>query len=352
MNIVIDGCIFQLQSSRPVGISRFWLDFLPELQQACPDDNLILLERRGYPVKLDIPKQVITSYVIGAPSDDFILGQACQALHADVFMSTYYSRAPGVLNVLRIHDMIPEIFGWDLTQPEWVAKRRAIQSADRFVTTSASSARDLERFYQVDPDCVTISYTAAARHFCPASPQEVEAFRHRYHIHKKYFLLVGNQGLYKNGPRAVRAFLAASSLHQDYQLVTIGSEGRYQGVDEIVSQIPWVDDQDMKAAYTAAMALVYPSLYEGFGLPVLEAMRCGCPVIAGKVASIPEVAGEAAIYVDVENSDQIARAMITVTNEKAQEQLRAAGLAQARKFTWERVADCYKQVLEEAVRNG
>lgn len=349
MNIVIDGCIFQLQWSRPVGISRFWVDFIPELQSAMPDDNIVVLQRRGYPVPIsNVRIHEISYYALGPSSllttDDSILDKACSELGADVFMSSYYTRAPSVKNVLRIHDMIPELLGWDLARPEWVAKRRAIQQANCFVCTSKNTAADLMRLSRIEPFRVFVSYTAAARHFYPASLDEMKEFRRKYRVTRPYFLMVGNQSLYKNGSFAIQAF---GTLADKYDLVTVGSDVWYKGVDNFCVQIDWLPDNMMRAAYSGALALVYPSMYEGFGLPVLEGLRCGCPPVVGKVASLPEVAGDVGIYVEIDKTEQMVAGMASVLGDGERARLGEAALIRARDFTWAGVVECYKAVLSK-----
>lgn len=350
MNIVIDMCIFQLQQQRPAGISRFWIDFIPELKKGLQGHNITLLQRGMSPIPEGIRDTNICYlpwYAMGPSNrldaDDSILSDACENLHADVFMSTYYTRATGVLNVLRIHDMIPELFHWDLTQPEWMSKRRAIEAADAFVCTSLCTANDLVRIYHSQPDTVRVSYTAAARHFHPSTLEEVNAFREKYKISKPYFLMVGNHSHYKNGVNAVKAYELSGNLQSRYELVIVGSEVRYVGVSKRVVQIGWLLDNELCAAYTGAEALVYPSAYEGFGLPVLEAMRCGCPSIIGNVASLPEVAGDTAIYIDPNDADSIQEGMLNVVHVP---ELRDKVLARAQTFSWEKVVDVYEKVLE------
>lgn len=350
MNIVIDMCISQLQQNRPAGISRFWIDFIPELKKGLQGYNVTLLQRGMSPIPDSFRDSNICYlpwYAMGPSdrldADDSILSDACENLHADVFMSTYYTRAPGVRNVLRIHDMIPELFHWDLTQPEWMSKKRAIETASAFVCTSLCTANDLVRIYHSQPDAVRVSYTAAARHFRPSTSEEVDAFRRKYEISKPYFLMVGNHSHYKNGVNAIKAYELSVNLQNRYELVIVGSEVRYVGVSKHVIQIGWLSDNELCAAYTGAEALVYPSAYEGFGLPVLEAMRCGCPSIIGNVASLPEVAGDAAIYVDPNDADSIQEGMLRVAYET---ELRTRALARAQTFSWEKVVNAYKEVFE------
>jgi alpha-1,3-rhamnosyl/mannosyltransferase len=112
-----------------------------------------------------------------------------------------------------------------------------------------------------------------------------------------------------------------------------------------------VPDPDLPAVYTGASALVYPSLYEGFGLPILEAMACGCPVICSKVASMPEAAGDAALYIDPRDTDSLVHAIDTlVPDPGARQALKAAGLARAGQFTWEKTArrtlDIFQTVID------
>ncbi len=347
--IIIDGVIFQLQAGRPRGISRVWQNLIPELAALLPDRSIIVLQRKGFPVPLDGIQQVeIPPYSMGPDSlldeDDAMLAETCRKLDAGLFVSTYYTRAPGIHNALMIHDLIPEQFGFDLLEPEWRAKTRAISSADRFIAVSHATGTDLRKHYpSVREDQIAVAHNGCASAFEPAVEAEITTFTGAHEIRLPYFLLVGNRGLYKNGNLLFRA-AAALEGGPDFQIVAIGGEAPGDEKEAAltaglnVTFLPWLDDRDLRTAYSGADALVYPSRYEGFGLPVLEAMACGCPVITTAAASIPEVGGDAVLYIDPDSVESLADALARVTDDTVRAGLIERGRRQADYFSWAAMA--------------
>ena len=185
----------------------------------------------------------------------------------------------------------------------------------------------------------------------------------RYRIKGKYLLFVGKQHKRKNILTLLKVF---QQLKEKYfiphQLVLVGTSGDgsrqiedwlARGNHPDVVQAGFIPDQEMRHLYTGAEALVYPSLYEGFGLPVLEAMACGCPVITSTVSSIPEVAGTAALLIDPYREDEMAQAILRLIREPfLAQQPREQGRIQAQKFTWDRAAEATLEVFHEAAPDG
>ncbi|MDX1762804.1 MAG: glycosyltransferase, partial [bacterium] len=355
-SIVIDGVIFQLQAGRPRGISRVWQNLIPELKALLPNRSIIVLQREGFPLPIKgIERYEIPAYAMGddvlLDRDDAMLTETCRKLGADLFLSTYCTRAPGILNVLTIHDLIPEQFGFDLSQPEWRAKTRAIRSADRFIAVSHATGRDLRKHYgRVREDQITVAHNGCSSVFEPAGEREIKAFTKTHGIRLPYFLLVGNRGLYKNGEMLFRA-AAALKERPDFQIVVVGGEALGGGEEAELSKVlnitclPWLDDRDLRAAYSGAAALVYPSRYEGFGLPVLEAMASGCPVITTAAASIPEVGGDAVLYIDPDSLESLTDALLRVLDQRVRDEMVERGLQQADCFSWSAMAQQVAAVI-------
>ncbi len=357
VRIAVDGVIFQWQAARPLGISRMWLNLLPALSAALPGASLTLLRRGPFSPQLPALHELeIPPYPQGRPeafpADDACLAETCARLRADVFLSTYYTRAPGLPNVLLVCDLIPEVLGLDLSQPEWIAKRRAIGAASGFVAISYSTRRDLLRCYGLDPARVRVAWLGVAPVFRPSQAGEIRGVLRRWSVTYPYFLLVGKRGGYKNGLAALRAAadLAAS---QGFGIFAAGGEDLLPDEAPYARLCPftaasWLPDHELAAAYSGALALVHPSRHEGFGLPVLEAMACGCPAIAGHASSLPEVGGDAVLYVDPESPPAIARAMTDVQRPELRTRLIEAGLRRARQFTWDKTAALVAEAIEAA----
>lgn len=266
--------------------------------------------------------------------------------------------------VTTIHDL--SLVRFPETHP---ARRRLYQGtllghsarrARRVITISEASARDVVELLGVPPSRVAVTPLAADERFRPAAAHEVAAARARHGLDGRYVLYVGNVEPRKNLVRLVDAFERAAP--PDATLAIAGGlawlsskvERRvaaYRGPGA-VRLLGYVADEDLPALYSGAEAFAYVSLWEGFGLPVLEAMACGTPVVASRVASIEEVAGGAALLADPLDVDEIAGALATALGDAgARERLAAAGLARAAEFSWaesaRRTIEVYRAAIED-----
>jgi glycosyltransferase involved in cell wall biosynthesis len=225
------------------------------------------------------------------------------------------------------------------------------------LTISESSKRDIHRFLGVSEEKVNITYLAASdRFYNSPKPEEAKALiLNKYGIQGEYILSVASFMKHKNIERLLKAVdYVKQCTDFSLKLVLVGKSGdRHSGIHKTVSKLGlkddiiftgYVPDEHLPHFFTAAKMFVFPSLWEGFGLPVLEAMACGCPVICSNIASLPEVAGDAALLVNPYQIAEIADAIIKITKEPETEQrMKHDGPAQAAKFNWCRTA---KQTLE------
>lgn len=339
-SIVIDGVIFFLQRAAPGGISRVWHSLLEELGRSELAEHIVLLDRAGTAPSIPgIRKRVIEPYDYQYFEDDsLLLQQVCEEERCQLFVSTYYSYPEQCHSLLMLHDMVPELCGEDLQHPEWRAKEKAIKHAQAYVSVSQSTARDFRKLYPELADRkLYMVPNAADGAFRPRAAQEAEAFRRRYGIEKPYFLVVGKRLKYKN---AILFFKALSLLENrsSFEVVCTGGgvlEPMFKPyVDGVRVHAVAVGDDELAAAYAGAVALVYPSQYEGFGLPVLEAMRCDCPVITCRNSSLPEVAGDAALFVDAADVSAMVAALKDVQRSDIRARMIERGRRNAARFTW------------------
>ena len=354
--VVIDGVIFQLQTQRPLGILRVWRNLLPNLLKMMGDRPVILLRRGPHSAKIAGLREIeIPLYHLGPDNvldeDDAMLSRVCRQLNCGIFLSTYYTRAPGFRNILTVHDLIPEAMGFDLNMPEWRSKLRAIDSADFFIAVSDFTQKDLLWFYpQIPFQRVITSHNGVSSGFYPATAREVTSFKSTFQINHPYFLMVGNRDNYKNAATFFRAFTKIEG-RKDMQILAVGGEphldqqGQRTYWDVKLQVIQWLEDDNMRIAYSGALALIYLSSYEGFGLPALEALACGCPVITTKSAAIPEVCGEAALYVESSQMEDIQEAVSLVHDRDVRENLKRTGLIRAKTFTWKAAAERIVDVI-------
>ncbi len=352
--IIIDGIFFQLFDT---GIARVWKSLLQEWTKTDFAQHIIILDRGGTAPKISgYQYRVIPPYLSDsgdASADREMLEQICIEEEASLFISTYYTTPISTPSVCMVHDMIPEALGWELDRPVWRDKHRAIEQASSYIAVSQNTADDLVRFFpKISRDSVKIAHNGVGSLFSPATIQQIQDFKAKYSIAQPYFLVVGLRCGYKNTSLILQAFSQLENKNS-FSIVCVG--GGEELEDELTVDasgttlhlLPVINDAELSYAYSGATALVYPSKYEGFGLPILEAMACGCPVITCPVASIPEVAKEAVLYVN-DDVDKMAIALHDIQNPDVRESLIAAGLEQASKFSWSKMAETVSSVLIEA----
>ncbi len=255
--------------------------------------------------------------------------------------------------VTTIHDLsfehLPETFKRRSRAQLRLTVRRTARKAALILTLSEFSRRDIIETYAVDPERVIVTPAAAPAPFKPIVDEtELEKIRERYGIGANYLLSLGSIQPRKNLTRLIEAFQWLRKSRPDDQppqLVIAGKRGwlddevfraaQQDGLNESVKFIGYVPEEDLPALYSGAMCFVYPSYFEGFGLPVLEAMQCGAPVIAGNQTSLPEVAGDAALLFDPFDTRALGEAMARVIDHPGyRAELRARGLSRAAEFSW------------------
>ena len=269
-----------------------------------------------------------------------------------------------------IHDLafehIPETFKRRSWMQLRLTVRRTARRAAHIITVSEFSRRDLVETYRIAPEHITVTPEAAPRSFQPADIAEIERVRALYKIEGDYILAVGSIQPRKNLARLLAAYsdlLRARTHAKLPRLVLVGKRAwLYEetlrsvgelGLEESVTFTGYVPERDLPPLYSGALCFVYPSYFEGFGLPPLEAMKCGAPVITGNRTSLPEVVGTAGLMVDPFDKDALAEAMRRVIDDpQLRQTLRERGLIQARSFDWRETARLTLQAYERAVESA
>ena len=289
----------------------------------------------------------------------------------DVYHAPHYVLpfAVGCRSVVTIHDCIHLMFPQYLPNRAayayarasmWAAARRS----DRILTVSEASKRDILDLFNVRPDKVVVVYNAIDEHFSSTPSEEhVARVRERYQLDHKFVLYVGNIKPHKNLVRLIEAFSELRRTHDDLKLLIIGDEiSRLPALRRAVHRhklhkhvrfLGYLKDDTLTVLYRLASVFVFPSLYEGFGLPPLEAMASGTPVVTSNVSSLPEVTGDAAVLVDPYDVEAIGDGIRRVLDDpRFAEDLRRKGLERAREFSWERSVEKTQQVYREVAADG
>ena len=358
MKLVVDGVFFQLTYS---GIARLWSSILPRLALR-PDLAIVLLDRGNCPPFEGIERVEFPSYKLYAntAADSFLIEKYCRELRADVFSSTYYTTPLSTPSVLIVYDMIPEVLGFNLHDRCWQEKELAISFASYYACISGNTESDLNRLYPATIGRSAVAHCGLDHEvFRPRDSTQVERFKRLFGISKPYFLLVGSRAQghgYKNASHMFDAVRKMRDL--EFEILCIGGEETIDpaslvGLPANIS-VRRVDltDSELASAYSGAEALVFPSLYEGFGMPVIEAMACGCPVITTKYGSLAEIAGDAAIFVSGHDESEMRSAMRSVREVASRTQLIENGLQRATLYDWDVMARGLYGLLKKAKEDG
>jgi glycosyltransferase involved in cell wall biosynthesis len=353
--IVIDGVFFQYGFKS--GIERVWRSLLREWLQTGFAERLVLLDRGGAGPRLTgLATRSIPVWRGDLSAEDSLrLEQICDSEDAALLVSTYYTTPIATPTVMLVYDMIPERLGLEMSDAVWAAKRLAIEHASAYACISENTRRDLLELEPAARDKPAVTVPLGVDDFAVRPERNLDAFRARYELDRPYFLVVGERcGVdgYKNVSLVFRALRDWPDAYT-HELVCVGGRPEIEpALSRIAPQLRarrlGLSDDELRLAYAGAVALVFPSRYEGFGLPVAEAMACRCPVITTSLSSLPEVAGDAAIYIDPDDTDALRRAFDQVREPSRRAAMIAAGATRAARFKWADAASMFAATLSTA----
>jgi glycosyltransferase involved in cell wall biosynthesis len=342
--------------TKPTGITTYTLNLLPYLQQLEPT----LLTSQSFPTyncfpipPNQTPEQGIKGHLNRLKWTQFQLPKIYQNLKSNLLFSPI-TEAPLYTHcrfIVMSHDMIPLRFPKPfspLTPYHRYYTPQVLNQSQHIICNSQATAKDITDFYNIPSYKITsIPLACDSSHFQFLNLPT-----------RNYFLYIGRQNPYKNLQRLITAFSAIPNRN-DYELWLAGPyDQRYsplleKQVAELeitpkVKFLKYVPYNQLPIIINQAIALVFPTLWEGFGLPVLEAMACGTPVITSNISSLPEVAGDAAILINPYNSGEITAAMQAIINDsELRKQLSEKGLKRANQFSWEKTGKATVEVLKQ-----
>ncbi|MDP3393590.1 glycosyltransferase family 1 protein [Sediminibacterium sp.] len=349
---------YQIFCEQPYGgISRYYYELIYRLQQKpgihiqldiLSADNIFLEQLKGknfwnelqFKGKKDLNRLLSNAY------DSF----AARMQPFDVFHPTYYSktslnRTAGKPMVITIHDMIDERFHKGQVAYENIIALRAkhISQADKIIAVSENTRNDLIELCGVDPNKIETIYHGNSFNL------NIDRFTQPKLIEQPYLLYTGKRYAYKNFDRFLQSLIPIMKANPDLWLVCAGG-GAFKKAElnqlnklqlnhRVIYQ-PIHNNEQLASLYNHAQCLVYPSLYEGFGLPIIEAFACGCPVITSMGSSTGEIAGDAAVLINPNNTDEMTQKMNELLyNESLQNQLVQLGHNRAHLFNWDKTAN-------------
>lgn len=371
IKILLDPQTYNEQ--RVGGISRYHtevyleLDKLPDVSIECPifySDNLHLKEHglfgnwRNQIAHFKLIPKFIRKKMIKKYKRKNIrrTRKALSKQDFDVFVSTYYD--PYFLDyigdkpfVLTLHDMIHDLFPQYFTRDKHTVSRKKLllEKATRVIAVSENTKKDILKFYpHIDASKIDVVYLSQS--IDTTSKVKVD-------LPKKYILFVGNRTIYKNFNFFIEAVAPLLKADPELFVVCAGGNGFDKSEKELIQKLGIAsqliqrnfEDNELASYYSQAKCFAFPSEYEGFGIPVLEAMACGCPVVLANHSSFPEVAGDAGVYFELHNADDLRGKIASlVSDETLRNEYVAKGLARAQKFSWHQTAMACLEVYRKA----
>lgn len=352
MKVAFDHQIFAQQ--RYGGISRYFYELASRLSADTEVSVIAPLHVNGY-LAVDSTRDITRGKYVRSSSkfalsavdlaNRLALPLAWRGVDPDIVHETYFSMKPvgrGRRRVVTVYDMIHELFADEFPDAKQVAaaKRAAVDRAHHVICISETTQRDLVRLYNVDPartSVVHLGYSMTDNPYGDKPPRPEG---------RPTLLYVGNRRGYKNFATLLQAY-AASPVLQDYDVIAFGGHGVLREEQREIDRLGLGEkvrfesgsDRELAARYRAASAFIYPSMYEGFGIPPLEAMSHGCPVVCSNTGSIPEVVGDAGLYFDPTSVEDLRTVLERVaTTEGLRTDLRALGYARLKEFSWDKCA--------------
>jgi len=366
-----------------VGSGQYLRYLLPALLEADPGLDVTLIAPKPFdpdPAALHPRlKFLVLAPPFGPPSsnlakvwfEQITFPRACRKLKVDLAHVPYFGSplAPPVPTVVTIHDVIPMVLpeyrGGFLVRLYTSLAAAAAGQAQLILADSETSRQDILAKLRLPAERVRTVYLAPAPHFQPAKTwQQLVEIKQKYNLPENFVLYLGGYDVRKNVSALLHAYTwVSATLGDQYPLVLAGRLpetdtaffpdprriARELGLEGFIITPGWIAEEDKPLLYAAAAVFVYPSRYEGFGLPVLEAMACGVPVVTTNAASIPELAGPAAFQLDPSDTKHMAAPIIRLcTEEESRDAMIERGFAQVEKFSWAQTAQETLQAYREA----
>lgn len=315
-----------------------------------------VFKERNHIIDYDVP-----IYSLKEPLSGSILNYKYRK-SIDVFFSPHYN-APFYLpenSVITIHDLIhfkfPQYFGSLKVKFAKIVLGNGVKKAKSIIVDSNSTARDLKSMFPDSGNKIEVVHVGVSKSFSVLDNRKVADFKRKNKLNN-YILYVGNKKPHKNLQGLAEAYIDVKKTFKDLKLVIIGKKFKDLDIRDMfkneadltdVIELENIPDNEIVYYYNGASAFVFPSFYEGFGLPPLEAMACGCPVIVSDTSSLPEICGDGAYYVNPESINSIAKGIYDVlSDENLQKSLISKGLKRTNLFNWEKAAKKTINIFKE-----
>ena len=353
MKILIDGIAYSLKKTG--GVRRYFDGLLANLEK---------LGNKNINIKLLLPKKIPTpppktifEPLLG-PINEIISRRQWKSIKGDIFHTTYYTRHPDkkIPQVVTVYDTIyekfPQYFLGQKNQFFKKQKKKAVESADAIICISQNTKKDVLKYFKVDKNKICVIYPGVESIFKKITNKNVkQKFLQKYKLRNPYLLFVGPRGRYKNFNNLLKAY-AVWRVNSNFNLVVVGGGKFTKKEKDLITKLnlinkvynfSFVSDKDLSFFYNCAHAFVFPSLYEGFGLPLIEAMTCGTLCLASNKSSFPEIGRNSILYFDPEKPHDILKNLNQSLHKDKRLKLIEKSLKRAKDFSFKKTA---KQTLE------
>ncbi|WP_300665544.1 glycosyltransferase family 1 protein [Fluviicola sp.] len=361
-----------LLSSKMEGFGWYTYEVVKRMVEAHPEHEFVFFFDRPFDEKFVFGKNV-TPVVLFPPARHPLLfvwwfehsiRKALKKYDIDVFYSPdgYLSLKSPVPQIGVIHDLNFEHHPEDIPQSPLKYLRKYFpkfaKKATHILTVSDYSKQDIVKCYGISPSKITTAWNGASESFVPLSMEEIQNVREEQTDGRPYFIFVGAIHPRKNVGRLIEAFGKFAAVNPDIDLLIVGESlwsNKASSIPEVSGELKkrirfsgHVSFDVLNKLMGAAFALAYIPYFEGFGIPLVEAMRCGIPIISGNLTCLPEVAGDAAIYVNPFDTDEVSKAMIYLaSDEQKQAELASKSIERATLFSWDYTAEATWNVISE-----
>jgi len=353
LKIIYDNIIFSLQKAG--GISIYWYELIKRIQRS---NNIIFFESCNNNI---FRKRINIETIDESSLYPYLLRYLPflkKLPSKSIFHSSYYrvSLQKDVVNITTVHDFTYEYFRSGIAKYiHSLQKGFAIKRSDGIICVSENTKKDLIKFYpDIEDSKIKVIYNGLGEEFKKLNDPH-EFLRGKFKILKdqKYIFYIGDRSSYKKFDIAMDVVKKL----QDYNLVVVGGKefnndekSLMQDIDDKVHHFRHIDAEELNILYNNAFCLLYPSAYEGFGIPVVEAMSAGCPVVSTNISSIPEVAGKAALLVDEIATEMFITEIRKLENGHNREEMANKGLEQSKKFSWDKCFDETYEFYQEILK--
>jgi len=375
MRIGIDATALPPQ---PVGAGNYIIQLIRALAAGEFDNQLVIFAQQKGPRLINLQSGSSIEWQIVEDSspgsrliwEQTVLPSLAQKTKIDLLHSLHYTKPLRLTcaSVVTFHDMTYYLYPHLHTRTRRLvfptAMRFSAKQADALITVSESTREDAIRLLEIDPKKIFTTQLGVDPSFTVLDNNDAELrVISKYSLPEKFILYLGTIEPRKNLPVLIKSYKPLADDGTDYKLVLVGKYGwMYQEVLDLIDDLElqdmvcltgYVSQEDLPVVYNLASLFVYPTIYEGFGLPALEAMACGVPVITTRVASLPEIVGDAGLLIPVNDTEALYKAMSQVLEDTAlREKLIHDGLARSKLFSWERTAQLTQQVYKKVLEKG